>query len=62
RRIEVMADPGSWDGNKAQFAEWWAKMRVWVMQNVNTLLTPQDKATAVWSQMKGLMAGCYVQA
>ncbi|KAI6098838.1 hypothetical protein EDD16DRAFT_1697556 [Pisolithus croceorrhizus] len=59
RRIEVMADPGSWDGNKAQFAEWWAKMRVWVMQNVNTLLTPQDKATAVWSQMKGLMAGTW---
>ncbi|KAI6110249.1 hypothetical protein EDD16DRAFT_1446428, partial [Pisolithus croceorrhizus] len=62
RRIEVMADPGLWDGNKVQFAEWWVKMTVWVVQNVNTLLTPQDKATAVWSQMKGPTAGCYVQA
>ncbi|KAI6111935.1 hypothetical protein EV401DRAFT_2075022 [Pisolithus croceorrhizus] len=49
QRIEVMADPGSWDGNKAQFTKWWVKMRVWVMQSVNTLATPQDKATAVWS-------------
>ncbi|KAI6101807.1 hypothetical protein F5141DRAFT_1217965 [Pisolithus sp. B1] len=46
RRIEVMADPGLWDGKKAQFAEWWVKMRVWVMQNANALPTPQDKATA----------------
>ncbi|KAI6094842.1 hypothetical protein F5141DRAFT_1069013 [Pisolithus sp. B1] len=25
QRIEVMADPGSWDGNKAQFTKWWVK-------------------------------------
>ncbi|KAI6000449.1 hypothetical protein EDD15DRAFT_2159845 [Pisolithus albus] len=62
RRIEVMADPSSWDGNKAQFAEWWVKMRVWVTQNRTALPTDQDKAMAVWSRMKGPSAGWYIQA
>ncbi|KIO04637.1 hypothetical protein M404DRAFT_26085 [Pisolithus tinctorius Marx 270] len=62
RRIEVMADPGQYAGDRAKFSEWWVKMKVWVTQNRTALLTPQDKCTAVWSHMTGPVAGRFAQA
>ncbi|KIN96343.1 hypothetical protein M404DRAFT_163535 [Pisolithus tinctorius Marx 270] len=62
RRIEVMADPGQYAGDRAKFSEWWIKMKVWVAQNRTTLPTAQDKCTAVWSRMTGPVAGRFAQA
>ncbi|KIN99403.1 hypothetical protein M404DRAFT_30463 [Pisolithus tinctorius Marx 270] len=62
RRIEVMADPGQYAGDRAKFSEWWVKMKVWVAQNRTTLPTAQDKCTAVWSCMTGPVAGRFAQA
>ncbi|KIN95623.1 hypothetical protein M404DRAFT_165253 [Pisolithus tinctorius Marx 270] len=62
RRIEVMADPGQYAGDRARFSEWWVKMKVWVAQNRTALPTAQDKCTAVWSRMTGPVAGRFAQA
>ncbi|KIN95605.1 hypothetical protein M404DRAFT_165412 [Pisolithus tinctorius Marx 270] len=62
RRIEVMADPGQYAGDRAKFSEWWVKMKVWVAQNRTALPTTQDKCTAVWSHMTGPVAGRFAQA
>ncbi|KIN95450.1 hypothetical protein M404DRAFT_165875, partial [Pisolithus tinctorius Marx 270] len=62
RRIEVMADPGQYAGDRAKFSEWWVKMKVWVAQNRTALPTTQDKCTAVWSRMTGPVAGRFAQA
>ncbi|KIO08883.1 hypothetical protein M404DRAFT_22701 [Pisolithus tinctorius Marx 270] len=48
RRIEVMANPGQYAGDRAKFSEWWVKMK--------------DKCTAVWSRMTGPVAGRFAQA
>ncbi|KIN95431.1 hypothetical protein M404DRAFT_34177 [Pisolithus tinctorius Marx 270] len=57
-----MADLGQYASDRAKFSEWWVKMKVWVTQNRTTLLTAQDKCTAVWSRMTGPVAGRFAQA
>ncbi|EGO04527.1 hypothetical protein SERLA73DRAFT_68213 [Serpula lacrymans var. lacrymans S7.3] len=29
KKVEVVADPGTFEGNRAQFAEWWIKLQIW---------------------------------
>ncbi|EGN91651.1 hypothetical protein SERLA73DRAFT_80241 [Serpula lacrymans var. lacrymans S7.3] len=33
KKVEVVADPGTFGGDRAQFAEWWIKLQIWVKAN-----------------------------
>ncbi|EGN93520.1 hypothetical protein SERLA73DRAFT_78412 [Serpula lacrymans var. lacrymans S7.3] len=44
KKVEVVADPGAFEGDRARFAKWWIKLQIWV-------------ATAVLSRLKGPVAG-----
>ncbi|KIJ61165.1 hypothetical protein HYDPIDRAFT_31674 [Hydnomerulius pinastri MD-312] len=33
KKVEIIADPGQYAGEKAKFIEWWTKMKIWVRAN-----------------------------
>ncbi|EGO04276.1 hypothetical protein SERLA73DRAFT_148856 [Serpula lacrymans var. lacrymans S7.3] len=33
KKVEVVADPGTFEGDRARFAEWWIKLQIWVKAN-----------------------------
>ncbi|KIJ63728.1 hypothetical protein HYDPIDRAFT_29080 [Hydnomerulius pinastri MD-312] len=37
KKVEVIADPGQYTGEKARFTEWWTKMRIWLQANADAL-------------------------
>ena len=47
RKVETLADPSCYSGERAKFMEWWTKMKVWV--RVNDVILPLwfDKAAAI---------------
>ena len=59
RKVETLADPSCYSGERAKFLEWWTKMKVWVRVNDTILPLQFDKAAAVWSHMEGPIAGRY---
>ena len=59
RKVETLADPGHYSGERVKFLEWWMKMKVWIKVNEAILPLPFDKAAAVWSRMEGPIAGRY---
>ena len=59
RKVETLADPGRYSGERAKFMEWWTKMKVWVRVNDAVLPLRFNKAAAVWSCMEGPIAGRY---
>ncbi|KAH7918092.1 hypothetical protein BV22DRAFT_983707, partial [Leucogyrophana mollusca] len=52
KKVEVMADPGQYEGDRARFAEWWTKMKVWIKANWDGLANNFEICVAVWSRMK----------
>ena len=60
RKVETLADPSRYSGERAKFMEWWTKMKVWVRVNDAVLPLRFDKAAAVWSRMEGPIAGRYM--
>ncbi|EGO01378.1 hypothetical protein SERLA73DRAFT_151826 [Serpula lacrymans var. lacrymans S7.3] len=32
KKVEVVADPGAFKGDRARFAEWWIKLQIWVKE------------------------------
>src|SRR5271168_1715409 len=61
KRIQVIADPGSYEGEKAKFQEWWTKIQVWVKANWSAFDSDFELASAIWSRMKGPTAGRYAE-
>ncbi|EGN96647.1 hypothetical protein SERLA73DRAFT_75527 [Serpula lacrymans var. lacrymans S7.3] len=61
KKVEVVADPGAFEGDRAQFAEWWIKLQIWVKANWDTFADNFEVATAVLSRLKGPVAGRYAQ-
>ena len=59
RKVETLADPGRYSGERAKFMEWWTKMKVWVRVNDAVLPLRFNKAAADWSHMEGPIAGRY---
>ena len=59
RKVETLADPGRYSGERVKFLEWWTKMKVWIKVNEAILPLAFDKAAAVWSRMEGPIAGRY---
>ncbi|EGN97084.1 hypothetical protein SERLA73DRAFT_74796 [Serpula lacrymans var. lacrymans S7.3] len=33
KKVKVVADPGTFEGDRARFAEWWIKLQIWVKAN-----------------------------
>ncbi|EGO04644.1 hypothetical protein SERLA73DRAFT_68328 [Serpula lacrymans var. lacrymans S7.3] len=33
KKVEVIADPGAFEGDRARFAEWWIKLQIWIKAN-----------------------------
>lgn len=61
KKIQVIADPGSYEGEKAKFQEWWTKIQVWVKANWSAFDSDFELASAIWSRMKGPTAGRYAE-
>ncbi|EGO04898.1 hypothetical protein SERLA73DRAFT_149233 [Serpula lacrymans var. lacrymans S7.3] len=61
KKVEVVTDPGAFKGDRAQFAEWWIKLQIWVKANWDAFADDFEVATAVLSRLKGPVAGRYTQ-
>ncbi|EGN95839.1 hypothetical protein SERLA73DRAFT_155112 [Serpula lacrymans var. lacrymans S7.3] len=61
KKVKVVADPGAFNGERAQFAEWWIKLQIWVKANWDAFADDFEVATAVLSRLKGPVAGQYAQ-
>ncbi|EGN96432.1 hypothetical protein SERLA73DRAFT_154751 [Serpula lacrymans var. lacrymans S7.3] len=61
KKVEIVADPGSFDGDRARFAEWWIKLQIWVKANYKAFEDDFELSTAVLSRLKGPVAGRYAQ-
>ncbi|EGN99436.1 hypothetical protein SERLA73DRAFT_73956 [Serpula lacrymans var. lacrymans S7.3] len=61
KKVEVVADPGTFEGDRARFAEWWIKLQIWVKANWDAFADDFEVATAVLSRLKGPVAGRYAQ-
>ncbi|EGN97684.1 hypothetical protein SERLA73DRAFT_75345 [Serpula lacrymans var. lacrymans S7.3] len=61
KKVEIIADPGAFEGDRAQFAKWWIKLQIWIKANWNAFADDFEIATAVLSRLKGPVAGQYAQ-
>ncbi|EGN96441.1 hypothetical protein SERLA73DRAFT_154755 [Serpula lacrymans var. lacrymans S7.3] len=61
KKVEIVADPGSFDGDKARFAEWWIKLQIWIKANIKAFEDNFKLTTAVLLRLKGPVAGRYAQ-
>ncbi|EGN98740.1 hypothetical protein SERLA73DRAFT_152577 [Serpula lacrymans var. lacrymans S7.3] len=61
KKVKIIADPGAFEGDRAQFAEWWIKLQIWIKANWDTFADDFEIATAVLSGLKGPVAGQYAQ-
>ncbi|EGO02369.1 hypothetical protein SERLA73DRAFT_151248 [Serpula lacrymans var. lacrymans S7.3] len=49
KKVKVIADPGAFQGDRAQFAKWWIKLQIWVKANWDAFADDFEVATAVLS-------------
>ena len=62
KKVEIFNDPGEYDGSKAKFEEWCAKMQAWLMVNQHVIpASLQDTVGAVLSWLKGPKASPFTQ-
>ncbi|EGO04298.1 hypothetical protein SERLA73DRAFT_148873 [Serpula lacrymans var. lacrymans S7.3] len=61
KKVEVIADPVAFKGDRAQFAKWWIKLQIWVKANWDAFADDFEVATGVLSRLKGPVAGRYAQ-
>ncbi|EGO04335.1 hypothetical protein SERLA73DRAFT_148891 [Serpula lacrymans var. lacrymans S7.3] len=47
KKVEVVADPGAFEGDRAQFTEWWIKLQIWVKANWDVFADDFENA-GVW--------------
>ncbi|KAF8834136.1 hypothetical protein BDN67DRAFT_992727 [Paxillus ammoniavirescens] len=61
KKVEVVADPGCFEGDRARFSKWWTKVQIWISSNLDGLDTNKEVCSAVWSRMKGPITGRYAE-
>ncbi|KIJ58532.1 hypothetical protein HYDPIDRAFT_102496 [Hydnomerulius pinastri MD-312] len=61
KKVEIIADPGQYAGEKAKFIEWWTKMKIWVRANNNAFSNSFELCTVVWSHLTRPNVGRYTQ-
>ncbi|KAF8834503.1 hypothetical protein BDN67DRAFT_914879, partial [Paxillus ammoniavirescens] len=61
KKFKVVANPGSFEGDRARFSEWWTKIQIWISSNWDGLDMNREVCCAVWSRMKGPIAGRYAE-
>ncbi|EGN97001.1 hypothetical protein SERLA73DRAFT_75845, partial [Serpula lacrymans var. lacrymans S7.3] len=57
KKVEIVADPGTFKGDRARFAKWWIKLQIWIKANWDMFADDFEIATAVLSRLKGPVAG-----
>ncbi|EGO04630.1 hypothetical protein SERLA73DRAFT_149058 [Serpula lacrymans var. lacrymans S7.3] len=60
KKVEIVADPSAFQGDRARFAEWWIKLQIWIKAK-DVFADDFEIATAVLSRLKGPVAGRYAQ-
>ncbi|EGO28098.1 hypothetical protein SERLADRAFT_435870 [Serpula lacrymans var. lacrymans S7.9] len=50
KKVKVIADPGAFQGDRAQFAKWWIKLQIWVKANWDAFADDFEECytTGVW--------------
>ncbi|EGO04428.1 hypothetical protein SERLA73DRAFT_68112 [Serpula lacrymans var. lacrymans S7.3] len=50
KEVEIVADPGTFEGDRAQFAEWWIKLQIWgpVAGRYTQVRLQECYTTGVW--------------
>ena len=61
KKVEVIADPSKWNGERQKFNEWWMKIKVWLRANEDAFENDFEACTVVWSRMTGPSAGRYTE-
>ncbi|EGO02602.1 hypothetical protein SERLA73DRAFT_150286 [Serpula lacrymans var. lacrymans S7.3] len=56
KKVEIVADPGTFEGDQAQFAKWWINLQIWIKTNWDAFADDFEIATALLSILKGPMA------
>ena len=57
KKVEIFNDPGEYDGSKAKFEEWWAKVQAWLKVNEHAIPAgSQDAIGTILSRLKGSKA------
>ncbi|EGO04769.1 hypothetical protein SERLA73DRAFT_68431 [Serpula lacrymans var. lacrymans S7.3] len=46
KKVEIIADPGAFEGDRAQFAKWWIKLQIWIKANWDVFADDFEIATA----------------
>ncbi|EGO18793.1 hypothetical protein SERLADRAFT_443764 [Serpula lacrymans var. lacrymans S7.9] len=59
--FSALSELCAFEGDRAQFAEWWIKLQIWVKANWDAFADDFEVATAVLSRLKGPVAGQYAQ-
>ncbi|EGO02834.1 hypothetical protein SERLA73DRAFT_150441 [Serpula lacrymans var. lacrymans S7.3] len=49
KKVKVVADPGTFEGDRARFAEWWIKLQIWVKANWDAFSDNFEVATSAIS-------------
>ncbi|EGO19703.1 hypothetical protein SERLADRAFT_443165 [Serpula lacrymans var. lacrymans S7.9] len=54
KKVEVVADPGAFKGERSQFAKWWIKLQIWVKANWDVFADNFETAGVwpVWDDLK----------
>ncbi|EGN98198.1 hypothetical protein SERLA73DRAFT_74431 [Serpula lacrymans var. lacrymans S7.3] len=61
KKVEIVADPGAFKGDRAQLAEWWIKLQIWIKANWDAFANNFEIATAecytagvwpIWDNLK----------
>ncbi|EGO03081.1 hypothetical protein SERLA73DRAFT_150599 [Serpula lacrymans var. lacrymans S7.3] len=45
KKVEIVADPGAFEGDRARFAKWWIKLQIWVKANWDAFADNFEVAT-----------------
>ncbi|EGO04761.1 hypothetical protein SERLA73DRAFT_149149 [Serpula lacrymans var. lacrymans S7.3] len=61
KKVEIVTDPGTFEGDRARFAKWWIKLQIWIKANWVVFADDFKIATAVLSRLKGPVAGQYTE-
>ncbi|EGN99124.1 hypothetical protein SERLA73DRAFT_73680 [Serpula lacrymans var. lacrymans S7.3] len=61
KKVKVIADPRTFEGDRAQFAKWWIKLQIWVKANWDVFADNFENAGVwpVWDDLKVEIKKCF---
>ena len=61
-KIEIIRDPGEYDGSIPKYQEWWTNICVWLQLNDHLLVNDEEQTITLWSQVRGDRASKFAKA